>query len=48
MFNRAEELDDAELYTIDGDLIEPGDVPSGAIFELFDLEQINDNLDQVP
>ncbi len=48
MFNRAEELDDAELFTIDGTLIEPGDVPSGAIFNLYDLEKLNDGLDQEP
>lgn len=47
-FNRAEELDEVELYTLDGDLIEPGDTPSAAIIELFDLEALNDNLDQVP
>lgn len=47
-FNRAEELDELELYTLDGTLIEPGDTPSAAIFDLYDLEKINDNLDQVP
>lgn len=48
MFNRAEELDDVELFTLDGTLIDPGDTPSAAIFELFDLEELNDDLDQVP
>ena len=48
MFNRAEELDDAELFTIDGELIEPGATPSGAIFDLFDLEALNSDLDQEP
>lgn len=47
-FNRADELDDLELYTLDGTLIEPGDTPSAAIFNLFDLEALNDNLDQRP
>lgn len=45
-FNRAEELDDLELFTIDGVLIEPGAQPSGAIFSLFDLEKLNSDLGQ--
>lgn len=47
-FNRAEELDDLELVDLDGNVLVPGDTPSAAIFDLYDLEEINDNLEQAP
>lgn len=48
VFDRREELDDIIIVDDAGDILIPAETPTEGIFDMFDLEALNEDLDQEP